>query len=261
MTRPLSLSFIGCCANGSTRRRPAILRAAGLLLAGALACAAGAWPESTAGADLPPSADGRAGPARASSGPASLAALRLPAGSRHELLGEGVWLHGAPAQVLVFDAPRSAPELIRFLSGQQPALADLNVLPGQTILSGQVGHEQWVVQMEGLGPRRTAGSISAVDTRAAAGQPRPPWLPAGARLRLDIAVLDQGVKVSERIWQYDLPPERVAPRLEAGLRQDGWLRSSAGGEPQWWSRGTARLRISLVRLDAGSGLLASGWAP
>jgi hypothetical protein len=243
------------------RWRSAVAPVARLGAAGTLALAAGVWPAAARDADLAAGADDKAARLQPRSGPVSLAALRLPAGSRQELLGEGVWLYGVPAQVLVFDAPWSASELIRFLSSQQPALADLNVFPGQAILSGQIGHERWVVQMEGLGPRRTAGSISAVGIQAAASRPEPPWLPAGARLRLDVAVRDQGVKVTERIWQYDLPPDRVAPRLEAGLRRNGWLPSAIGSEPQWWSRGAARLRILLVPLDAGSGLLASGRAP
>ncbi|MCY1540968.1 hypothetical protein D9M68_766380 [compost metagenome] len=256
---PAPLFFIGCRVS-VPERRLAAARAARVLLACMLA-AAGACPATVSGADFPASLNDEGRSARAASGPVSLAALRLPAGTRHELLGERVWLHGMPAQVLVFDAPHSAPELIRFLSGRQPALADLNVLPGQAILSGQVGHEQWVVQMEGLGPRRTVGSISTIRLDAAAGPPEPSWLPAGARLRLDIGVLDQGVKVTERIWQYDSPPERVAPRLEAALKQDGWEASpAADGGSQWWTRGKARLRISLMPLDAGSGLLASGWA-
>ena len=233
------------------RRARAAAQAAPLWLTSVLACLAGAWPGSAWGQALPASAQG----------PVTLAALRLPPGSRHERLGESVWLHGMPAQVLVFDAPQGITELIRFLSNQQPALADLNILPGQAILSGRVGHEQWVVQMEALGPRRTVGSVSSASPGAWAERPGPSWLPAGGRLRLDITVQDQGATVTERIWQYELPPERVAPRLEAGLERDGWRRPPSQDGPPWWTRGQARLRISLVPLEAGSGLLVSGWAP
>lgn len=215
-----------------------------LALAGALACAAGMWPPPAAGA-----------------GPAALEALRLPAGSRREPLADAMWLHGMPARVQVFDAPLGVSDLVRFLSDQQPALADLRVLPGQAILSGRIGHEQWIVQMEGLGPRRTVGSISAADTRAVAGPPSPQWLPAGGRLRLDIAVRDGGVLVTERIWQYGEPPARLARRVAQGLKRAGWRPLPAAGAPQWWTKGAARLRISLAPLAAGSGLLASGWTP
>lgn len=260
------LSYGSCCgpsADGQADwRRPAFGLAARFLLAGALACMAGAWPKTAAGSGLPADADGAGRPARAASATDPLAALRLPAGSRQEWLGDGVWLHGAPARVLVFDAPRSASELIRLLSAQQPALTDLNVLPGQAILSGRVGHEDWIVRLESQGPRRTAGSIAMIGNRAAAaGRPAPAWLPAGGRLRLDIAVRDQGITVTDRIWQYGLPAERVASRLAAGLRQDGWLRMPSDGGTQWWNRGGARLRVSLVPLDGGSGLMVSGWTP
>lgn len=238
-----------------------MVQAVRLLLAGLLAGTACVWPKIASASEFAAASNGFARPAQAVARPVSLTALRFPAGSRHELLADQIWLHGMPAQVLAFDAPLSASELIRFLSGQQPALADLNVLPGQAILSGQIGHEQWVVQMEGAGPRRTVGSISTLNLRTIPVRPEPAWLPAGARLRLDVGVLDQGVKVTDRIWQYDTAPASVAPRLESGLRRDGWLRPLAAGEPQWWTKGTARLRISLVPLDGGSGLLVRGWAP
>lgn len=253
--------FIGNSVGGQAFRQCLAAALAARLLLPVPASAAGTWPKLVWASESAAASNRFARPAQAAAGPVSLTALRFPAGSRHELLGEKVWLHGMPAQVLAFDAPLSASELIRYLSGQQPALADLNVLPGQAILSGQVGHEQWVVQMEGVEPRRTVGSISTLNLRSAPARPEPAWLPVGARLRLDVEVLDQGVKVSDRIWQYDTPPASVAPRLEAGLRRDGWLRPLAASEPQWWIKGTARLRISLVPLDGGSGLLARGWAP
>lgn len=231
-------------------------------LVGALTLGAGAWPGTVQGVGLSVSADSAEGnSALRRTGPASLAALRLPPGSRHELLADDLWLHGMPARVLVFDAPLGAPQLIRFLSLQQPALADLNVLAGQVILSGRVGRDQWLVQMEGLGPRRAVGSISVLGNRGAVTTPNPLWLPAGGRLRLDVTALDQGVKVSQWIWQYAAPPARMAPRLEAGLRRDGWRRQSADGEAQWWIRGAARLRASLVPLESGSGLFVSRWTP
>ncbi|WP_447918928.1 hypothetical protein [Achromobacter aegrifaciens] len=196
------------------------------------------------------------------SGVASLEALRFPVGSRRGLLAESIWLHGIPARVLIFDTPLGTSELIRYLSGQQPALTDLNVLSGQAILSGRVGQERWVVQMEGMGARRTAGSISAVNLLAAPGSPLPAWLPAGARLRLDVAVMEGGVLVSERIWQYALPPGQVAPLLEARLTQNGWRRMPASDEAaHWWTRRGVRMRLSLVPLDGGSGLLVSGRTP
>ena len=233
-----------------------------LLLAGALAVAAVGWRNVVAGQDLA-TGGGQAGTAgRTTPGVTALEALRFPAGSQRGLLAESIWLHGVPARVLIFDTPLTTSELIRYLSAQQPALADLNVLSGQAILSGQVGQERWVVQMEGLGARRTVGSISAVSLLAAPDSPSPGWLPPGARLRLDVAVMEDGLRVSEIIWQYALPPGQLAPLLEQRLSQHGWRRMPASEEPgHWWVRPGARMRLSLVPLEGGSGLLVSGRTP
>ncbi len=246
---------------GAGWRTLAVARTLRLLLAGALAVAVVGWRNSAA--EGGPTKLGEAGPAKGDkSGVASLESLRFPAGSRRGLLADRVWLHGIPARVLVFDTPLGTPELIRTLAGQQPGLTDLNVLSGQAILSGQVGREQWVVQMEGLGARRTVGSISAVNLLGAPGNSRPDWLPPGARIRLDVAVQEDGARMSERIWQYSLPPGQVAPMLEANLLRHGWRRLPASDEAaQWWGRQDARMRLSLVPLDGGSGLLVSGRTP
>jgi hypothetical protein len=135
-----------------------------------------------------------------------------------------MWLHGVPIQVVVFDAPVNTPELIRVLSRQQPALGDLQVLPGQAILSGRVGGALWVAQMASPETGRSVGSISSMRGQALPAGDPPRWLPANARLRLDFTVLEGGVKVSEHIWQHPLPPARLALLLQQGLLGDGWQR-------------------------------------
>lgn len=191
----------------------------------------------------------------------SLDRLRLPEGSRQTLLADRMWIHGQPAQVLVFDTPQSAAALTRSLSRQQPALIDLNVLPGRLLLSGQVGRDQWVVQMQSTAQGRTFGTISSLRVAAPSSEAPPSWLPGGARLRLDIALMEAGVKVSERIWQHVLPPTSLAPKLEAGFTREGWGRLSVDGVVQLWERQGSRVRISLVPLDAGSGLHIREWTP
>ena len=197
-------------------------------------------------------------------GKAMLSRLRFPAGSSHVLLADQLWLHGYPAQVVVFDTPATAPDLIRMLSAQQPALADLNVVPGQLILSGRIGDEQWVVQMQRTHDGRTVGSISSMRLAPAsnlpASLPTPSWLPAGARLHLDVVVMDAGVRVSERIWRHALPPARLAPLVQAGLLRDGWRRQSEEGAVQSWARRNDRMQISVMPLETGSGLRVMGWA-
>lgn len=221
-----------------------------------------------AGATSLPAATALVDRAPTQPGVASLSRLRFPAGTRHALLADRLWLYGHPAQVLVFDVPMKAPDLIRALSGQQPRLADLNVLPGQLILSGRIGDEQWVAQMEDAGPERTVGSISTLRLPASSqplpqaptASPAPAWLPEGSRLRLDFAVMDDGVRVSERIWQHALAPARVMSLLDAGLLREGWRRHSRDGMAQSWARGDQRLLVSVVPLDIGSALRVRGWA-
>lgn len=194
----------------------------------------------------------------------SLTDLRFPPGSRVEPLADRMWLHGVPIQVVVFDAPVNTPELIRVLSRQQPALGDLQVLPGQAILSGRVGGALWVAQMASPETGRSVGSISSMRGQALPAGDPPRWLPANARLRLDFTVLEGGVKVSEHIWQHPLPPARLALLLQQGLLGDGWQRienDPIPGGTQSWRRQGVRLQWMLVPLEAGSGLWVRRWAP
>lgn len=191
----------------------------------------------------------------------SLSGLRLPEGSTHALLADRVWLHGYPAQVLVFDAPADSRAVVRALVDQQPGLSDLNVLPGHLILSGWIDDQQWVAQMQSAGPSRTIGTVSSLRMAALPNPVMPVWLPEGARLRLDVAVMEAGVKVWERIWQHGLPPSRIAPLLKAALLRDGWRLEADDGALQSWARADQRMQVSLVPLDAGSGLRVRRWVP
>ncbi|MNL65378.1 hypothetical protein D3C87_1897060 [compost metagenome] len=76
-----------------------------------------------------------------------------------------------------------------------------------------------------------------------------------------MAVMEDGVKVSERIWQHALPPAKMAPLLEAGLKRHGWSRGLVAGTAQWWTRERERMMLLLVPVGAGSGLRVNGWAP
>ena len=192
---------------------------------------------------------------------ALLSGLRLPEGTTHALLADRVWLHGYPAQVLVFDAPADTRAVVRALVDQQPGLSDLNVLPGHLILSGWIDDQQWVAKMQSAGPSRTVGTVSSLRMAALPNPVMPVWLPEGARLRLDFAVMEAGVKVWERIWQHGLPPSRIAPLLKAALLRDGWRLEADDGALQSWARAGQRMQVSLVPLDAGSGLRVRRWVP
>lgn len=189
--------------------------------------------------------------------------LRFPEGSRHDMLADRIWLHGLPAQVLVFDSPVAVPDLIRDLSTQQPALVDLNVLPDQIILSGWVDDMQWAVQLQAAGPSRTVGTVSTLRMNSVPGLATPAWLPRGAIPRLDLAVQEKGGKVSDRIWQLALPPARLGPLLHGALRREGWVfeTETESGAEQSWAQAGERLQISLTALDGGSGLHVRRWTP
>lgn len=230
------------------RRRPAVVRLR-------LPLVVVMWLASVAGPCV-------AQPSRfATTAAASLNGLRFPEGSTHALLADRVWLHGYPAQVLVFDAPADTRAVIRALVEQQPGLSDLNVLPGHLILSGWIDDQQWVAQIQSAGPSRTVGTVSSLRMATPPNPVMPVWLPEGARLRLDFAVMEAGVKVWERIWQHGLPPSRIAPLLKAALLRDGWRLEADDGALQSWARADQRMQVSLVPLDAGSGLRVRRWVP
>ena len=142
----LSPFFATSCSRGGARaasRFGSVAEICRRALAATLALTAGALPR--AGAQtvqaLWPDAATRGlvtdGMALAVTRPATPADLQLAAGARRQWLADRLWLYGQPAGVLVFDTPQDVPELIRSLSGQQPALVDLHVLPGQVLLSGR----------------------------------------------------------------------------------------------------------------------------
>ena len=166
---------------------------------------------------------------------------------------------GQPAGVLVFDTPQDVPELIRSLSGQQPALVDLHVLPGQVLLSGKVGDAQWVAQMEAVGARRTVGSISQVRLGAPAAFVPPAWLPADASLKLDFEIHEDGRRVREQIWRSALSPRR-AQAAQRRLRDAGWRAARVpAGAAQRWERDDAALQWTATPVEQGSGIWIRSW--
>ncbi|WZB75182.1 hypothetical protein WJ972_00595 [Achromobacter insuavis] len=128
-----------------------------------------AWPAALAGAAAQALAHRRF--------PASPAGLRFPPGSRVEPLADRMWLNGAAMQALMFDAPVDVPELIRVLSRQQSAFSDLQILPGQAILSGWVGDALWVARMASPG-----AVVASAACRRSRQRPQPsPTCPPGCR--------------------------------------------------------------------------------
>lgn len=230
-----------------TRQAFSRLRAASMMAA-CLACIAHtAFAHSSAPAGLATDVD------------QPLSRLRLPDGTRWTMLADRVWIYGQPAQILVFDAPQSTVELIREISRQLPALVDLTVLAGRTILSGEAGQTQWLAQLQGTQRGGTAGTIATLHRPTSASGTHPAWLSEGWRLRLDVAAMDAGSKVWDRIWQHALPPQQVAARLETALRHAGWTLLTDAAMPQSWARQQERMQVLLMPLGPGSALQVREW--
>ncbi|WZB72244.1 hypothetical protein WJ968_12665 [Achromobacter xylosoxidans] len=265
----LSPFFATSCSRGGARaasRFGSVAEICRRALAATLALTAGALPRAgaqTVQALWPDAATrGRVtdGMALAVTRPATPADLQLAAGARRQWLADRLWLHGQPAGVLVFDTPQDVPELIRSLSGQQPALVDLHVLPGQVLLSGKVGDAQWVAQMEAVGPRRTVGSISQVRLGAPAAFVPPAWLPADASLKLDFEIQEDERRVREQIWRSALSPRRAQALAQRRLRDAGWRAARVpAGAAQRWERDDAALQWTATPVEQGSGIWIRSW--
>ena len=232
------------------RRASRVLAVSALTVLGALA-----WPAALAGISTPA--------LRVASNPTSPPGLRLPPGSRVERLADRMWLNGAPMQAWLFDAPVDVPELIQALTRQQSAFSDLQILPGQAILSGWAGEVLWVAQLTSPETGRSVGSVSSITPAATVGNGMPVWLPADARLMLDFAVEQAQATVSESIWRHPLAPPRLAPLLRQGLLRAGWQDADPGGTAAWqsWRLRGERLQWMLTSVDAGSGLWIRRWTP
>ena len=171
--------------------------------------------------------------------PATPADLQLAAGARRQWLTDRLWLYGQPAGVLVFDTPQDVPELIRSLSGQQPALVDLHVLPGQVLLSGRWatrnGWRRWKPWARGVPSAAFLRSGSA----PAAFVP-PAWLPADASLKLDFEIHEDGRRVREQIWRSALSPRRAQALAQRRLRDAGWRAARVPAARRSAGNGTTR---------------------
>ena len=154
----------------------------------------------------------------------------------------------ASRRAFVFDTPQDVPELIRSLSGQQPALVDLHVLPGQVLLS--VGDAQWVAQMEAARAayRRQHFSGPGLARRPLLCRPR---LPADASLKLDFEIHEDGRRVREQIWRSALSPRRAWP----WRRRRGWRAARSSGR-RGAALGTddAALQWTATPVEQGSGI-------
>ena len=175
-------------------------------------------------------------------------------------LADRLWLYGQPAGVLVFGTPQDVPELIRSLSGQQPAL-----MICVCCLDGFCCRERWATRngWRGWKPgaRRTVGSISQVRLGAPAAFVPPAWLPADASLKLDFEIQEDGRRVREQIWRSALSPRRAQALAQRRLRDAGWraarvfrqARRSAGEQDG------AALQWTATPVEQGSGIWIRSW--
>jgi len=196
---------------------------------------------------------------------ARLDELPLPPGSRHLGLGSGFLVDGIPTAIRLFDAPGPVDAVLRVLAAGLPPYPDLLVRPGAMLVSWRSGGWHWVARLSGEGAGRTRGTLSAMREHPG---PLPPrrfsWMPPGERLLLDVHGIEAGRDVVQQVLAHPLPPDRLVPAIEQGLRRTGW-RAHAGlagkGGTGRWVRAREQLFIHLAPLDRGSGLTIRRLSP
>jgi hypothetical protein len=186
------------------------------------------------------------------------AAWTLPPGSQREAVARGASLHGAPADILYYEAPLEVPAMIAHLSKHHPGLRDLAVLPGIAVLSGAQGACTRVATVAGLGKGRSAGSLSRVCWGQAQAASPPDWLPEGGHRVFEFSEREGGF--SRQVWRYAQGAGSIQPRLRQGLARQGWtpvLEPAGDAARQEWRRGGQRLAFDLLPVEQGCALALS----
>ena len=144
------------------------------------------------------------------------------------------------------------------LSGQQPALVDLRVLPGQVLLSGKVGDAQWVARMEAGGAAYRRQHFQVRLGAPAAFVP-PAWLPADASLKLDFEIQEDGRRVREQIWRSALSPRRAQVCAASPARRGLARRACSGRRGAALGTDGAALQWTATPVEQGSGIWIRSW--
>jgi len=185
----------------------------------------------------------------------------LPDGATQVAIADRTTLYGIPADIVYYEAPLAVAGMIAHFAAHHPALRDLAVLPGMVVLSDRSGECMRTATVAGIGPTRSAGTLSRVCWPAeTAAAPAPPaWLPAGARLAFDFGVHDTPASYVQQVWRHDDAPEAVRTALRRALVRHGWTPLPPGmpaGEPaREWRRGAQLLAIDTVAAEPGSAIV------
>lgn len=200
-------------------------------------------------------------PVAAATGVPNAVRWHLPDGATQVAIADRATLYGVPADIVYYEAPLAVAGMIAHFAAHHPALRDLAVLPGMAVLSDRSGHCMRTATVAGIGPARSAGTLSRVcwPPEAAAAPAAPAWLPAGARLAFDFGVHDAPASYVQQIWRHDDAPEAVRTALRRALVRHGWTPLPPGmpaGEPaREWRRGAQLLAIDTMAADPGSAIV------
>lgn len=115
----------------------------------------------------------------------------------------------------------------------------------------------WSVRLRGLGPDRTQGTLSGSDMAEGAltTSRRPGWLPAQARLALDVSTRQAGSSATQQVYLHTATPDAFSRLISAALKRCGWQSVSESNGAAHWERAGARLDLVLVPAAGGSGLV------
>ena len=115
----------------------------------------------------------------------------------------------------------------------------------------------WSVRLRGLGPDRTQGTLSGSDIAESNLQAlrRPGWLPAQARLALDVSTHQAGNSATQQVYLHTAAPVDFSPLIRAALTRCGWRPVSESDGVAHWERAGARLDLVVVPAAGGSGLV------
>lgn len=190
----------------------------------------------------------------------SLDGLPLPVGTERTDLGKDLHLSGMALRIQVFDAPAPLAATLHTLASGIASSAQVLTLADAVLLYWQDQRRQWLVRLAADGPTRTRGTLSVLSQggapQAALASSYPTWAPPGLRLQFDVADSHGAAATRQRVYTHALPLRRLAARLRASLRSDGWHEEPAAWSAGYWhwSRQGRSLSLIVAPMDAGSGL-------
>lgn len=185
-------------------------------------------------------------------------AWSLPKGAVQTVLARHATLYGAPAHITYYEAPSSVSATIAHLRSHHPELGDLTVLQGMAVLSDRNPECLSTATVTGVGPARSAGTLSRVCWPAARSQSSagPDWLPAGAQLAFDFSTQETAGRHRQQIWRHAEAPGVVRTAVRRNLLRSGWTPAPLDADgTQEWVRAAVVMAVDIVPAGSGSAIV------